>query len=118
MSLVVIYTLKEMDREITSTKSDSPPSGGDTLRKVLRCMIAVKRQFLWSMQYRIEVEKSIKKYTMLNQFQPVWTRPLDEEEKKQLFGNNPNYIKNIGRGIDGKEWRLMNEDRKCKSLWA
>lgn len=81
-------------------------------------MIAVESKYLWAIKYRLEVEQSIRRYSYLNQFQPVWTRPLDEEEKKQLFGGNPDYIKKIGRGIDGKEWRLMNEDRKRKSLWT
>jgi hypothetical protein len=70
-------------------------------------MIAVNRQYLWSIKYRLEVEASINKYNYLNSIQPVWTRPLDEEEKKQIFGGNPNYIKNIGRKTDGKEWRLL-----------
>lgn len=63
----------------------------------------------WSLQYRLAVEASIQRYNILNQSQPVWTRPLDEEEKKELFGGNPNYIKNIGRKIDGKEWVLIND---------
>ena len=70
-------------------------------------MIAVNRQYSWSMKYREEVEASIHKYNYLNSIQPVWTRPLDEEEKKQIFGGNPDYIKNIGRKIDGKKWRLL-----------
>ena len=70
-------------------------------------MIAVNRQYLWSIKYRLEVEASINKYNYLNAIQPVWTRPLDEEEKKQIFGGNPDYIKNIGRKTDGKEWRLL-----------
>lgn len=70
-------------------------------------MIAVNRQYLWSIKYRLEVEASINKYNYLNSIQPVWTRPLDEEEKKQIFGGNPDYIKNIGRKTDGKEWRLL-----------
>lgn len=75
-------------------------------------MIAVNRQYLWSMKYREEVEASIYKYNYLNSIQPVWTRPLDEEEKKQIFGGNPNYIKNIGRKIDGKEWVLINDKNR------
>lgn len=70
-------------------------------------MIAVNRQYLWSIKYRLEVEASINKYNYLNSIQPVWTRPLDEEEKKQIFGGNPDYIKNIGCKTDGKEWRLL-----------
>ena len=36
----------------------------------------------WSLQYRLAVEASIQRYNVLNQSQPVWTRPLDEHEKK------------------------------------
>lgn len=70
-------------------------------------MIAVESKYTWSIRYRLEVEASIRKYNDLNKLQPVWTRPLNEEEKKQIFGGNPNYIKNIGRKIDGKEWGLL-----------
>lgn len=70
-------------------------------------MIVVKRQYLWGIKYREEVEANIRKYNDLNKLQPVWTRPLDEQEKKQIFGGNPDYIKNIGRKTDGKEWRLL-----------
>lgn len=70
-------------------------------------MIAVESKYTWSIRYRLEVEASIYKYNYLNSIQPVWIRPLDEEEKKQIFGGNPDYIKNIGRKTDGKEWRLL-----------
>lgn len=70
-------------------------------------MIAVESKYLWASQYRESVERSIRHYNLKNMFEPVWTRLLDEEEKKQIFGGNPNYIKNIGRNIDGKEWRLL-----------
>lgn len=66
----------------------------------------------WSTRYRLEVEASIQRYNALNQLQPVYTRPLDEKEKEQIFGGNPDYIKNIGRKIDGKEWKelIRNEE--------
>lgn len=66
----------------------------------------------WSKRYRLEVEASIQHYNALNQLQPVYTRPLDEKEKEQIFGGNPDYIKNIGRKIDGKEWKelICNEE--------
>lgn len=75
-------------------------------------MIAVESKYTWSIRYRLEVETNIRKYNYLNMLQPVWTRPLDEEEKKQIFGGNPNYIKNIGRKIDGKEWVLINDKNR------
>lgn len=66
----------------------------------------------WSKRYRLEVEASIQRYNALNQLQPIYTRPLDEKEKEQIFGGNPDYIKNIGRKIDGKEWKelIRNEE--------
>lgn len=66
----------------------------------------------WSKRYRLEVEASIQRYNVLNQLQPVYARPLDEKEKEQIFGGNPDYIKNIGRKIDGKEWKelIRNEE--------
>ena len=70
-------------------------------------MIAVKRQSKWAIHYTEEAEQSIKYYNLINQLMPVWTRPLDEEEKKKLFGGNPDYIKNIGHKTDGKEWTLL-----------
>lgn len=75
-------------------------------------MIAVESKYTWSIRYRLEVEATIRKYNNLNKLQPVWTRPLNEEEKKQIFGGNPNYIKNIGRKIDGKEWVLINDKNR------
>ena len=70
-------------------------------------MIAVKRQNKWAVHYAEEVEQSIEYYNLINQLMPVWTRPLDEEEKKELFGGNPDYIKKIGHQTDSKEWKWM-----------
>ena len=42
----------------------------------------------------------------LNQIQPVYIRDLSEYEKEQIFGDNPDYIKNIGRN-DGEEWKEL-----------
>lgn len=71
-------------------------------------VLHLKRESWWSIKYRESVEASIYYYNALNQIQPVWTRPLDQEEINQIFGGNPDYIKNIGRNIDGKEWTLLN----------
>ena len=71
-------------------------------------VLHLKRESWWSIRYRESVEASIDYYNALNQIQPVWTRPLDQEEINQIFGGNPDYIKNIGRNIDGKEWTLLN----------
>lgn len=70
--------------------------------------MTIKSMYLWSIHYRDEVERSINYYNYINTLQPVWARPLTDIEKKEIFGGNPNYIKNIGRN-DGHEWRLLNE---------
>lgn len=70
-------------------------------------MRVVKRQDLWALHYAEMVEKSIDYYNYVNQLQPVWTRPLSQEEKDQIFGGNPDYIKNIGHKTDGKEWKWI-----------
>ena len=78
-------------------------------------MIAVKRQYLWAQHYAEMVEKSIGYYNYINQLQPVYTRPLEQEEADQIFGGNPDYIKNIGRKTDGKEWKLLERGNKSES---
>lgn len=50
-----------------------------------------------------ELERNISELKYLNEKQEVFTRQMTEEEKAEIFGNNPNAIKNIGRG-DGHEW--------------
>ncbi len=42
-----------------------------------------------------------------NENQPVYSRQMTDEEKEQIFGGNPDYIKNIGRNSDDKEWRKV-----------
>ena len=59
--------------------------------------------------YAEENERYIEWRNGLNQIQPIYTRPLTEYEKEQIFGDNPDYIKTIGRN-DGEEWRLI----KCE----
>lgn len=73
-------------------------------------MIAVNSKYLWEAKYRLSVEQSIDYYNELNKHQPVWMRELEPEEKRQIFGGNPDYIKNIGRNIDGKDWRLLEKE--------
>lgn len=73
-------------------------------------MIAVNSKYLWEAKYRLSVEQSIDYYNELNKHQPVWMRELELEEKRQIFGGNPDYIKNIGRNIDGKDWRLLEKE--------
>ena len=70
-------------------------------------MMAAKRMYLWSKEYSAEVGRGIKSYNAANKKSSVWTRKLTDYEKNELFGGNPNYIKNIGKGIDGFEWREL-----------
>lgn len=78
-------------------------------------MIAVKKELLWASQYRLSVQISIERYNLLNRFQPVYTRQLDEYEMEQIFGGNPDYIKNIGHNIDGKEWKELTYEENNKA---
>lgn len=73
-------------------------------------MIAAKRLSSWARHYAEEVYASYIYHSFMNSVQPVWTRPMTQKEKDEIFGNNPDYIKNIGRKIDGKEWRMMDLD--------
>lgn len=57
-----------------------------------------------------ELNNDIEKMNHRNSLQPVWTRKLTAEEMAQIFGENPDYIKQIGREIDGKEWRHYDEE--------
>lgn len=34
---------------------------------------------------------------------------MTEFEMAQVFGENPDYIKEIGRNSDGQEWRLLDD---------
>ena len=54
-----------------------------------------------------ELERDIDMRNWLNEKQPVFTRQMTEEEKAQIFGGNPDAIKNIGRNSDEKEWRRI-----------
>lgn len=42
-----------------------------------------------------ELNADIKKMNAKNMEQPVKTRQMTEEEKKLIFGDNPNYIKEV-----------------------
>ena len=54
-----------------------------------------------------ETEKCVDLMNFLNEKQPVYSRQMTEEEMAQIFGGNPDYIKNIGRNSDGQEWRKI-----------
>lgn len=77
---------------------------------------AISPMASWGARYASEVEAAIRRYDYLNSKQPVYTRKLTQEEINQLFNGNPNYIKNIGRNIDGKEWKeLIRNEENCTS---
>lgn len=64
----------------------------------------------YNQKVKEELERDIDMRNWLNEKQPVFTRQMTEEEKAQIFGGNPDYIRNIGRNSDNKEWReLKNE---------
>lgn len=73
---------------------------------------AISPMASWGARYASEVEVAIRRYDYLNSKQPVYTRKLTQEEINQLFNGNPNYIKNIGRNIDGKEWKELTYSEK------
>ena len=54
-----------------------------------------------------ELERDIDYRNWQNEKQPVYSRQMTEEEKAQIFGGNPDYIKNIGKNSDGQEWRKV-----------
>lgn len=68
-----------------------------------------KEMWQWHERYENQVERSNDYYDYVNSIQPVHIRELTDKEKAEIFGGNPNYIKNIGRN-DGHEWRLLNDN--------
>ena len=54
-----------------------------------------------------ELEHDIDMRNWQNENQPVYTRQMTAEEMEQIFGGNPDYIKNISRNSDDKEWRKI-----------
>ena len=54
-----------------------------------------------------ELNHDVEVMTAKNNNQPVYTRQMTEEEMKQVFGGNPDAIKNIGMSVDNQEWRRI-----------
>lgn len=46
-------------------------------------------------RFYAELNSDIEKMNAKNMEQPVKTRQMTEEEKKLIFGDNPNYIKEV-----------------------
>lgn len=56
-----------------------------------------------------ELHKNTEEMNWRNSQQPVWTRQMTEFEMTQVFGGDPDYIKEIGRNSDGQKWRLLDD---------
>lgn len=54
-----------------------------------------------------ELCNDVKEMNAKNLKQTTKTRQMTEEEKEQIFGGNPDYIKNITSN-DGKHWTYVN----------
>lgn len=54
-----------------------------------------------------ELNYDIKVMNAKNENQPVYTRQMTAEEIKQIFGDNPDAIKDIGMSTDNQEWRRI-----------
>lgn len=76
-------------------------------------MIAAKRINNWARHYAEEIEANLIYHEFMNSVQPVWTRPMTQKEKDEIFGSNPDYIKTINRKTDGQAWRMMDFDEYC-----
>lgn len=61
----------------------------------------------YTQRFYQELERDIDMRNWQNENQPVYSRQMTDEEKEQIFGGNPDYIKNIGRNSDDKEWRKV-----------
>lgn len=57
-----------------------------------------------------ELRRDTKEMNWRNSQQPVWVRTLTAEEL-QAIREDDEYIKHIGRAIDGKEWRLLSDEK-------
>lgn len=54
-----------------------------------------------------ELNRDIRAMNAKNDNQPVYTRQMTAEEMEQIFGENPDAIKNIGMSTDNQEWRRI-----------
>lgn len=61
----------------------------------------------YTQRFYQELEHDISMRNWQNENQPVYTRQMTAEEMADIFGNNPDAIKNIGRNSDEKEWRRI-----------
>lgn len=55
-----------------------------------------------------ELKHDVDKMNKTNSKQTTKTRPMTKEEIEQIFGDNPDYIKNISSTEDKHEWLLAN----------
>ena len=55
-----------------------------------------------------ELQHNVNEMNTKNLKQETKTRPMTKEEMEQIFGGNPDYIKNISSNEDKHEWLLAN----------
>jgi len=56
---------------------------------------AVNSASLWKARFIEEMTRSVERAEEINKNAEVKTRQLTEEEMEKIFGNDPNYIKEI-----------------------
>lgn len=61
----------------------------------------------YNARVKAELTHDVKIMNAKNMNLPVYTRQMTEEEMKQVFGENPDAIKNIGMSVDNQEWRRI-----------
>lgn len=61
----------------------------------------------YNARVQAELTHDVKIMNAKNTDQPVYTRQMTKKEIEQIFGDNPDAIKNIGRSVDNQEWRRI-----------
>lgn len=61
----------------------------------------------YNARVQAELKHDVKIMNAKNENQPVYTRQMTAEEIKQIFGDNPDAIKDIGMSTDNQEWRRI-----------
>ena len=61
----------------------------------------------YNARVQAELTHDVKIMNAKNMNLPVYTRQMTTEEIEQIFGDNPDAIKNIGMSTDSREWRRI-----------
>lgn len=61
----------------------------------------------YTARVQAELKHDVKIMNAKNMNLPVYTRQMTKEEIEQIFGDNPDAIKNIGMSVDTHEWRRI-----------